>query len=543
MFKRFGATHEPLSMSLLPISALLRREILSSLRRPRAILLVGGATAAFVAWFLYMLPRGEDQETLYDPADVLNTIGVGLVALTLLMLPPLTIINVREEKHQQTIDLLVMTLIRPGFILCGKLFSTCVLFFLTLVALLPILGVSFFFVGIDTAEFATLFARLLLAAVLAVALAALAAVSFENFIQACVFSYFILFFANLIPMCMMMDSGAVGVAYGRAPLFLASLAFVLIVSVIALHTAAELFLRITAPAPPSQERPIDNPVVLNERRGTYPFYLIDPRRRKPPVGDNENAVFRREVITSPFQATIRIRLAMGYALFTVPIFTFTSFERYEASLNMVSMFLAQAAFLTFLCPAFAATLMVKEHEQDNLDMLRMTLLTPGEILRGKLMAGISFIAPILIAPLLAVLMVFLLDPNPLLWLGRALVLWLGMVTFSVFLVALTMTATLACRRTPTALVAAFLAPVLVVAVVPFLLRDTHVLPWFLLALWPTPFLLPSLVPELSQVLTGADTKPLYWVVWCINQFGYLALTLVFMAFCRHQYQRHLLRDK
>ena len=63
--------------------------------------------------------------------------------------------------------------------------------------------------------------------------------------------------------------------------------------------------------------------------------------------------------------------------------------------------LAQCGLAALAVPLLMANAFIKERETGNMDMLRMTLLTPRQIVLGKLAAGLTALAPLLLALTLA----------------------------------------------------------------------------------------------------------------------------------------------
>jgi hypothetical protein len=556
-------------LSLLPPTAMLRRELLSNLRRTRTFVLIGGVCTLFIGVFIYSISLVvAAQGAGYSPERMIVSLSGWFSVLTMVLIPPLTIFAIREEKQQDTLDLLMMSLIRPSVILLSKIAGMGLFYLLTVIALLPVIGVAFFFVGLDITQFASLFGGLLLIALLTAAIAAYCAVSLESAPKAILSTYLLLFFITTFTSCLsIFQTGFVAAAppfytgyFVRHIPQLATLAFIVALAVETVRN----FRKFTAPPPPPGERPIDDKRVLRERRLSYPFYLIDPRRRKPPIRDGRNPVHCRELITSPFsQADLRIRMALIYTLISLPVAIYM-LGRGHDSVDTGLVITLHSYFLTFLCPAFAATLMVKEHEQDNLDMLRMTLLSPAEVIRGKMRAGVSFMYPLLVAPVLAIALFFPYQPDRWSWLFNAILHFCGLINFTCFLVALTLASTLPLRQTAMALLTAFTVPLLVVFLLPFLAMvlflgevTSGYMAWeaLLALIWPSPYLSHEIIaalqrdhPSIDHVGNSPSRVLFEWphlpeMLWFLQQLALLFWTWLLIKACRGHYEKKLLRDE
>jgi len=153
--------------------------------------------------------------------------------------------------------------------------------------------------------------------------------------------------------------------------------------------------------PPKVEstKPIDDPALLRERRRTFPFYLIDPLRRSPLIPDDMNPMWIKELRWGiGRRGAVLIRLfygfLIGYSLLSLALLYLQGFGRTdECGMWMV----IQMVLTASLAPILLVNTFSKEFEIGNMDMLRMTLLDPRDIIRGKLLAGVSTLAPLVLA--------------------------------------------------------------------------------------------------------------------------------------------------
>lgn len=136
---------------LLPITALIRRELLTSLRQQRYFWL--GALCTFIAAVVTILqwPRANampwemvarSEQTFFFTTF---TLAIG----TLLGIPALAGSSIVIEREEETFELLAMTTARPWHVLLAKLINAAGHFMMLLVALMPIAAAAYFLVGLN----------------------------------------------------------------------------------------------------------------------------------------------------------------------------------------------------------------------------------------------------------------------------------------------------------------------------------------------------------------------------------------------------------
>ena len=541
------SSNEPLSLRLLPLAALLRREVLSSLRRARTLFLIGGATGATLILFVYSLMKA-NPNNLFVEEQVVSLVQAIILALTLLLIPPMTIFSLREEQVRGTLDMLAMTHARAFTIVGVKMLNAGMVFVLILVALLPIFGVCFFFTGLSTAEFIETIAVMLMTCTLASAVSATFAVSVRSRAGAMMLIYPILIFI-LIPLQGFGLSTPAGDFRELATkIFYATLVVLLLAAPFVAVAASNFLLMTQVPA-----------------AGETALKAAPPFRRMWPANsivDNWNPIFRRELCAGSFNGKLFIYAAVAYALLCLGASTMTS--RSLQSFDIPSLFLFHSYCFTLLCPVLVAALMADEHEQEHMDMLRMTLLSAKTVVYGKFWAGVIFLLPLLLVPALSVLLglLFVHDPTP--WLREAPIQLAGLFNLTCFLVALSLAAALPCRRASVAYFAAAGISILFVFALPYVALELYFStatraykPWemFIVAAWPSPYfaetlgkLLQQKLPSFTHGTAGGGNRNLQdWkgglaAIWYIHQFALPFWTVLLLSACKGHYEKKLLRD-
>ncbi len=144
-------------------------------------------------------------------------------------------------------------------------------------------------------------------------------------------------------------------------------------------------------------KPVDDEALLATRRKRFPYYLIDPLKRKKQIEDGQNPVFLKEFRWGML-GRLSFLVRASYAALLLNVLVVSTLLIATASTRMYDSMSVLYLILTCLScligAGFLANTLTKEVEQHNLDMLRMTLLTPRQIILGKLSAGAITATPL-----------------------------------------------------------------------------------------------------------------------------------------------------
>ncbi len=492
-------------MIAFPSFALVRREFLTGLRRTLSlvwlVLLLTACIFVAVTWWpsqdLSWWQLGSVSQ------EILFAVSVVLFGGGILFMPAIAAGAIVSEKEQNTFDLVRMSLVRPTSILLAKFVNTVGFFFLLVLATMPVLAVVMLGIGVDQAQLALAIVIILTTGTCCAAIGLLSSVLFRRGFLAVVgsyagvlmflfipfvilgpFQYFFMYLSGMVPlMARGMMLGELAVIFCPLYTFYAIFQQSLTLSAILTYVGGALLyqfmfcfvclvvariflLRQPRPSKTESEKIIDSQAVLKMRRASFPFYLIDPLRRKKTIGDKSNPMRVRELQWGLFnRGTILVRIF--YCVFPLCLLSALdiAITRHWASAqgDIVVWVVVEIVFLLFIAPALLANLNTKEHELGNIDMLNMTLLSSREIVTGKATAGLVTLLPLLAAALLPGL-VFLFAHPP-----DSAVLAVGNTTILVCMFAslsMTLFASVLVRRTSTALMLGYGLTFLVFAGLP-----------------------------------------------------------------------------
>ncbi len=477
-----------------PAWSLVKRELLSTLRGVRAflLLLLFVCAAVLYAWLNWPASVSQSGGGAFMMASMLSrsmmqTFIFLLFGACTLFVPAFSASAIVVERERATYDLLRMTLIRPSGILFAKLLNAVGLFLLILVGLAPVLSVAFFLIGVDPVQMGQALAVVAATTIACAAAGVLSSAVFNRTLFAMASSYVLVImlmigplilaylvsaiaaiFVNvravfgfmeqvavvLSPVMTMMNLliASVGTGGLSGTQFVLSLCYQAVFALSCLVVALFFLRRPPRSMKVEDSKPIDNRSILAQRRLSWPFYIIDPLRRKKPIEDGRNAMLVREMRWGLLnRGTTLIRVF--YCTFVVYFFAGAAASVDARSFDTMGRWmLIQIVMTIIIAPALMANVFTKEYELRNVDMLRMTLLRPSEMILGKLFAGYVSAAPLLAAAVLSCLPLILLGERNWSMLGVGYATLIVCVTVSL---SLTLTASIFTRRTAAALVLAY----------------------------------------------------------------------------------------
>ena len=497
-------------MISLPARAVMKRELLSGLRNPRPFFFLGLFMLIMILGLLFMV------EVVFDhrlngvgtpPASLVSQLfmvfSMGLYVSAVLLVPPMAGVSICVEKQQDSYDLLLMTYIRPFSLALAKLANVLGIYLLITVASLPFLGVFFFLIGIDGRQLAISFCLILCSALSLAAIGLLASAWFYRTLPAIITTYVVgiflhgggilclLIVSEVFPVALLgvffthLHEDWVVVLVPFIGIAMASDGFVgseVILNIALYHGFIVLVgmgltvLILRRPARPmkvNQEKPIDDQAQLAQRRKRFPYYLLDPRRRRPMIPDGQNPVLAKELHTGILsKGALGVRVTYGFTIlsFFVSFGSIASYG-YRGHLGeMVAWSLYIDTLLILLVtPTLVATSLAKEWEWHNVDSLRSTLLSTGEIARGKFGAALRTAMLPLCGALLGNFALCFFGYDSLEFWLSAFVGLCGMAICILYTMAISFFASSRCRHSLSALMASYAASIIALVLIPQLL--------------------------------------------------------------------------
>jgi ABC-type transport system involved in multi-copper enzyme maturation permease subunit len=333
----------------------LQRELVVNLRMTRAFLLLfayiaGLGLLVYAAWPANQtldLARPEEAKKL------VNLFFLGQYLLVSLMAPSFAAGAITGEKERESYEMLLASPLRPGAIVLGKLAASLVPLAELMICSLPIVMLCLPLGGVSLYE--------VFAAYLAMAFS----VALSGMISLWTSSYF---------------------TRTSVPIACISIGAIL---------WADVCRRLLRPPDLGSggKQAIDLETEAKEAIGLYierdqfPDRLFAPPKRTTFLAEDANPIYDKEIRSEIFsQGTLMLRaviqISMGLALF---VMAYCLFIRPQHAPWYISYVLL---FNVLIGPVFLAGSMTSERERATLDLLLTTLITPWQMLSGKLLSGL-----------------------------------------------------------------------------------------------------------------------------------------------------------
>lgn len=468
---------------------ILRREFQAHCRNRRSLLFVVVLLGLLSAVLLLLWPRsGIFSETSGN--EIFSVFLGGNLLLMILMTPGFTSTCITSERERGSFDLLFTSLLTPGEILTGKLAASLGMAFLLLLVSLPVTAVCALSGGISLPTLARACA-VIAAATLVYGLLGLAASAIcRRGYTALVLTYIgiiILAGATWLPAALLTQfpalspalrairamspfealfalnyaerySLAVGGAATAETVFRTYLAGMGGLGVLFFAVFSFFIFKPLRSRPPKPAEHYDDTKTAIRRKLGFPFYLIDPLRRRNPIRRGQNPVFVAEMRSKLFgnpKFIIRgLAVCMSLSLGLLILIANQYGTFLDADKLRVAAIIFQLGVLAFLAPAISSGSITDEIASGTLLLLRLTPLSATRVVLGKLEASFLYVLIFLVSSLPVLGALAYLESTAAYWRLGA---WLAVLVLStVVLTAAGLTASALCRNTAAATAASYL---------------------------------------------------------------------------------------
>ncbi|MBO4303950.1 MAG: ABC transporter permease [Lentisphaeria bacterium] len=407
-----------------------RREFTSLARAWKTKIVCVSFLAVLGGMLLMLWPSGGVQSIVTESSRQIFSMFFSVdLALILLMTPAFAASAITSERERGTYGALFSTLLSPWEILTGKLFSSVLLLILLVILSLPIAAVCALTGGVD-ALFMGKVIVLLFATAISYGILSLACSSIVtrtttavllNYILVLIlsggtflpsvlltkllpsgtalfqlirsFSAFDALFFLLYPDSYKLTLNSTESSFLPNP-FTVFLLFSLFLGVVSLIVFS-LFVR----KPELYRRRRKGEVFTGRKQAirrklTFPFYLMDPLKRKKPIGRFANPVFVAEMRSKLFSnPQFIVRSVCVIFIASLVLLTLTALqlsEEIQASAVRAAAVLFQIGIVALIAPGLSSSLITDEIDRGTFAALRMTDITPLTLILGKLKATFSY---------------------------------------------------------------------------------------------------------------------------------------------------------
>jgi ABC-type transport system involved in multi-copper enzyme maturation permease subunit len=394
----------------------LQRELLSNLRMGRAFVLLFAYVAllggvVYLAW-----PADQTLDLTRNPEAsqrLVNLFFLGQYLLVSLMAPSFAAGAITGEKERKSYEMLLASPLRPGAIVIGKLVAALTHLAILMICSLPIVMLCLPLGGVSPYEVGAAYLGMLMSVLLSGMISLWCSSYFGRTSASLVVSYLL-----ILPVAML------GVLVwnsleqrGEFRVFmLATIVPAVCISVSVLLWARTSRRLLYPPDLGSEgkevvdlEKEAQEAVGLYIKRDEFPDRLFAPPKRTDFLEDGTNPIYDKEMRSEIFsQGTLMLRLVIQISMgLAIPVMAWCL---YMAPQYAAWYILYVILFNVLVGPVFSAGSVTQERERETLDLLLTTLITPWQMLWGKLFSGLrvssvltSFLLwPVLLACLMPV---------------------------------------------------------------------------------------------------------------------------------------------
>jgi ABC-type transport system involved in multi-copper enzyme maturation permease subunit len=371
----------------------LQRELLTNLRMTRAfvllffyIALLGGIV--YLAW--PQEPR-IDMARSQSAKQLVDLFFLGQYMLVSLLAPSFAAGAITGEKERQSYEMLLASPLRPGAIVLGKLFASLCHLAILMFCSLPIVMLCLPLGGVSPYEVMAAYFAMIMSVALFGMISLWTSSIFRRTSASLVVSYLL-----ILPLAIV--SVLAWNQLGRS----AEVRLLLVVTVVPIaylslgalmwHDACR---RLLYPSDLGSEgkEVVDLETEAREAVGLYiqrdefPDRLFAPPKRTTFLEDGENPIYDKEMRSEIFaQGTLMLRLVIQISMaLALVVMAYCLFLRPE----LAPWYIAYVLLFNMLVgPVFSAGSVTSERERQTLDLLLTTLVTPWQMLWGKLLSGL-----------------------------------------------------------------------------------------------------------------------------------------------------------
>ncbi|TWT48252.1 ABC transporter permease [Botrimarina hoheduenensis] len=371
----------------------LQHELLANLRRPRAFLLL----AAYVALLGLVVLLAWPQQSMLDMAQpvaakrLVNLFFFGQYLLASLMAPSFAAGAITGEKERLSFEMLLASPLRPGAIVLGKLVASLTHLGVLVMASLPIVMLCLPLGGVQVYEVLAAYTAMIATVGLFGMISLWASSFFGRTAAALVVSYLLILplaLAAVLAWGVLETQGGLRVLLATTVVPIGCLA----AAIVLWRQAAQ---RLLYPADLGSggkeaidlETEAEQSVGLYLQRNEFPDRLFAPPKRTDFLPEGANPIYDKEMRSEIFSGgtlmlriVIQVSMLLVLGVMAVCLFFFPWLAAWH---------IAYVLLFNLLCgPVFSAGSVSSERERQTLDLLLVTLITPTQMLWGKLLSGL-----------------------------------------------------------------------------------------------------------------------------------------------------------
>jgi len=400
------------------------REFITSLRLRRASVLALLYLTALTLLVLLMWPRsGVYSLAAQSSQRLFVTLSTTLLGMISLCAPAFTAVSITREKEQRTYEMLYQSLLGPGQIIIGKFIAGVGVILMLTVASLPMMGACFVLGGVTLAAVVNVYALVLAAGIFFGLLGLFCSAHSSNSYRSLIVCYILILALSVLTWVPSIVLGlwaenvhSIHLIRGLSP-FAALIAiinpqrfaaehpvpptgfgafadspmvFFLVAGAGSLLLLLLTYIQVARPPQPRRHRDVDiieDRMELIKRHVKFPFYLLDPRKRKRMIGSVLNLIFVKEMRSKAFSRSVWVIRCMYLAMLVSLVMAFlplTQITKIGIDTVVMTCVALPLGLVLLISPVLTATAISNERESGVFDSLRCTRISARTLVLGKL---------------------------------------------------------------------------------------------------------------------------------------------------------------
>ncbi len=431
---------------------IIRKEVLSSLRTRKALLMQAALLIVAAGLILLYWPQGGLQDIDgYKARRIFSTLAIGQLVMIVLFAPAFTASSLTSEKEHRTWESLYVTTMKPWQIAVGKMVGSLTFLLLLVVTASIALAMPLLLGGVSGAEVIAAVALMLVSAVYLGLIGLCVSIVTHRSYRAIITTYAILlavvffaalpawpmskglmarggpaqqaifyFIASISPLQAMLSLLWPGSVFAQTPGNLPDywVSFLPISLLASAGMVAYGLIKLRTPPTPARPREGLTVVERGKLSARSILFVIDPRKRKRPISGWQNPVLVKGFRTRRMlQAHWMIRAILTCLVIAVVLMIVVAFSVQALVAEEVSLVISIATFISAMMilliliigPAISSGSVCADRETGVWDLLRTTPLSSTRIVIGKFLSSILPIFLIALATLPPLLLLLYFD--------------------------------------------------------------------------------------------------------------------------------------
>ena len=371
----------------------LQRELVSNLRMTRGFLLLAAYVAilGLLVYAAWPADQRVDMVQSETAKPLVNLFFLGQYLLMSLMAPSFAAGAITGEKERESFEMLMASPVRPGAIVLGKLAASLTPLAELMIGSLPVVMLCLPLGGVSPYEVLAAYLAMMCSIALFAMVSLWCSSYFVRTSASLVVSYLLILPLAMVCVLIWQSMQQLGEARLLVVITVVPVACLSIGALLWADTCRRLLQSPDLGSAGKQvidlESEAEEAVGLYIKRDEFPDRLFAPPKRTTFLEDDANPIYDKEIRSEIFsQGTLMLRLVIQISMF-IALFVMAFCLYFQQ--HLAPWYIAYVLLFNMLVgPVFSAGSVTSERERQTLDLLLTTLITPWQMLWGKLFSGL-----------------------------------------------------------------------------------------------------------------------------------------------------------